>query len=205
MSRVVSVPIAPLHFKRDEEQVFRDLVRREIQNSVARSSMFNPTTNHPIFWGQPHAQALGTNNAFSVPAATLTYLPFPNITMTHENLVASGEFKTAFAMDIEATINLYHPSPGGAARTAQYTLYFSGWDGSSYGPDTIVGAATQDFSAAWSLNVTVMIASAGLKFLRARLIHNDVTANVFDLTQSWFSVKQLGANPVVSSFEDRSA
>lgn len=193
--RTLNIPIARDRYDRQEEQVFRERIRRAVEDSVSRESLYHPTTGLPLFFGQPHAQALGTNNAFSVTQNVLTHIPFPNIVMTHPNLVASGEFKTAYAMDVEISGSLYHAAPGGAARTAAYTMYFSLYNGSTYGTDFIAGAVTQEFSIAWTLHTSVMFASQGLNFIRMRLIHNDTAANLFDLTKSWMNIKQLGIDP----------
>lgn len=193
--RNINIPIAKRQYEPGEEQVFRDNVRRGLENALPKSALFDQGNNQPLFYGQPHAFAQGTNAAFSVAASTLTYLPFPTIVMTHPDLIASGEFKTAYAMDVEVTVNLYHAAPGGPARQAQYTLYLSKYDGASYVGDFIVGATNEEFSVAWNLTATIMFASAGTNFLRARLIHNDTGANLFDLTQSWMSVKQLSGDP----------
>lgn len=193
----IALPRAPIAFDRMEEQVFRDLVRKGVQDSVSRSSIFNPNTNQPLFFGQPHAQAFGTDSAFVVAPSTLTYLPMPDMEMTHPNLVASGEFKAAYQMDIEIAAQIYHPPPGGAARTAQYDLYASVWNGTTYISDTLVGSISQDFAVGWSLHFSGMALALGVSFIRLRMFHNDSANNTFDLTKSWMNVKQLSLEPAM--------
>lgn len=194
MTRTLSMPTAPRSYDRAEEQVFRQRIRQAVESALFREALFNPANNQPYFLGQPHAKMVGTNSALSVNASTITHLPLPTVSMTHGNLVASGEFKAVHAMDVEVAFNIYH-SAAGTLASAPVTAYVSVWNGSTYPSDLFAELEDRDMTKLWGMHKVVMLSLTSGQMIRLRVQHVDSGANTFDLTKSWMTVKSLQTDP----------
>lgn len=193
--RTLNIPIARDRYDRSEEQVFRERVRRAIEDSVSRESLFNPTTGRMLNFGITHSKMVGTNAALSVAASTITHLPLPTISISHPNLIDAGEFKAKYAMDVEITYNIYHSVAG--AGNADVTAYLSLWNGTTYPSELFSELNSMDMTKLWGLSKTVMLTLTTGQMVRLRVQHTDSGANTFDLTKSFMTIRQLSVDPTI--------
>ena len=187
------LPRAPIQYRQDDEQVFRDLARRGIEGSLGKSEL-------PQYPGVPLMLVSGTNTAWNAPTgATPTKAPFDTVitnSSPHSFNVsgAVNSFKVVYGGTYRLYVHLFHNGGGAVKKVDIAACVFKN------GTEVLRNTVQRELDQIWNTEGTFIATLAANDIVDVRVQHTE-TANVaFNLTFSRMMLEQMTPNP---TYKDR--
>lgn len=181
-------PRAPYQFNRDEEQVYRDLIRQEMM-------MLLPKNQLPLYPGMQSIVARGTDAAFEVPSgAAPLYIPLETIAHdTNDPMLDASPHTlkapyTGYAL-VTMVIDNVATGAGGSFSSLVFRIYKNGVEIDS-------NTLQMDNGLAWRRINLGYLDLAKDDEIKLYMDHNKGSDFVLDLTKSSLAIIMLTPNPL---------
>jgi hypothetical protein len=178
------IPRAPEQYGRDEEQVFRDITRRGIENALGRNEL-------PQYSGVPIVFANGTATGFSATnGATPITAPFNTVVdNTSLHTMASNAITVTMGGTYQLITSLFHLGAG-ATKTVNVSICIF-----KAAVEIWRETTQRDPSLSWDASCAWVGVLAKSDVISVRVLHSDTVPILFDMTKSKLMLTQLTPNP----------
>jgi hypothetical protein len=184
--RTLNLPIARTAYDRQEEQVFRDHVRRAIGDSLGKNEL-------PQYSGVPFVAVNGSNAAWSAPTgATPTKVPFNTLilnTSLHTFDTTNNIFTIAFNGIYRFYFHLFHNAGGAVKKVDIAACAFKNT------VEVSRNTVQRELDQIWNIEGIFIAALVTGDIASLRVAHTETVAVNFDLTYSRLMMEQLTPNP----------
>ena len=189
--RTLNIPIARDHYDRQEEQVFRERIRRAIEDSIGKTDL-------PAYPGIPLMLVSGTNTAWSAPASVLTKVPFNTIITNNSSHVFStsgSTFTVAYGGTYRFYSHVFHNGGGAVKKVDIAVCIFKN------GVEALRNTVQRELDQIWNAEGIFIAPLVTGDVVDLRVGHTETVSVAFDLTYSRMMLEQMTPNP---AYVDRS-